>query len=377
VSGDDGGVRLVELGGGRRRWVLLAAGLVVAWIAAASLVGGRGDDDATTSTTSGTTPTTGAPAEVIEGAPLLGAATGLHLVAPSGDGTARVVDLDSGAVTTVALDGTPVAVRGDGVLTRSAGGVAVLWRGFPFDDVTVVLLQTGGAASDDAFPVAGADLLWLTSGAGRRGPAVASLFSLVDGELEAQVELPAGGVAVGAVGSSLLVADRDGGVLIAPDGSTTPLGCGETPPPLGAEVSLRSSGTLSCETVAVDPATGDLSVVPGTRTRSWRPVGAAHPDGRLLVSMQADPGARDELVLLGAEGAAPVLSAELAAMTTPAFASTAWTPDGSLLLVAFAGRLHVVDPFAEGGPVEVRSFPFAVATFLPMAVVSSGSSSAG
>jgi len=337
----NGDVRLVELGGGRRRWWLVAAGLVVVWIVAASLVGGAGDDAATPTTgPAASTSSTALVLEPVPGGPLLGAPSGLHLVAPSRTGTVRVLDLDSGSVTRVALDGTPLAVRGDGVVTRTLDG-DVVWRPFPFEDDTAVLLQTGGGGAV-AFLASGDDLVWLA--ASERERTVMHLFRLEDGRLEASVELPPAALPVAAVGTSLLVTgEAGGGVLVAPDGSTRAVG----------------------------------SVLAGVGTSSWYPVGATHPDGRLLVSLQVDGDAREELVLLGPDGPAPVLPPDLAVLTTPAFATTAWTPDGSLLLIAFAGRLRVVDPFAEGGPVEVGSFPFAVATFLPLAVVAADSGSPG
>lgn len=361
---DDGEVTRIELGGGRRRWWPIVVAVLVAWVVAAVALGGGGDDDPaaapsstttstsppTTSAPGGSTTTTTAPAP---GTPLLGRETGWHLVVGPTDGTAtnRVIDLDTGVESSHpgVLFGPP---RPDGVFTQDRRG-RVFWRPFPFTEGSEVFLTP--AVDGRVFPVAGTDGAWLVLG---QSAAVndARLFSLVDGAPLASVELPVDSFVVGVAADALVVAAGGDLFAVGADGGADELSTGQAVAVLRDEVLVsRCDEQLRCGVVATDVATGSTRAMPDVPGgASVFAVGPAHPDGRIVVHIGDPRRPLQEVVLLGPDGAVPLLPEGVA---VDHVWGAAWSPDGALLFVPGGGEVDVVDPFADGGPRVVASIP--------------------
>lgn len=357
---DDGEVTRVELGAGRRRWWPVAIGILAAWVVLAAVFAGGGDDRgaAPTSTTSTSTPTTEprrsttTTTDLVLGAPVLGRLTGWHLVVSQVPGVAdgRVVELDTGATRTFrgTLFGPP---RVDGVFTqnRTAG---VLWRPFPFTDGSEVFL--GPAANGGVFAVAGTDTAWLALG---ESAAVndARLVSLVDGAPLASVQLPPESRVLGATGDGIVVTAGGDTFRVGTDGAAARLSTGIAALLLRGEVVVRSCDeNLRCGMTLVDVATGAARSILGVGgDDSVFTAGPTHPDGR-VTAIVGDPNRPFEgAVLLGPEGAVPLLPED---MRGTDLSGSAWSPDGALLFVPRSGAIDVVDPFAPSGPTVVTSF---------------------
>ena len=332
----------VRLGGGRGRWWMVGAVIVAAGAVVAGNLGRGGEPGAgPASSSSSTAPTS---TSLVEGAPLLGRPTGWHLVLPGGDGapTTRVLDLDTGEVTTVRgpVVGPP---RPDGVFTRGVDGV-VVWRPFPFDRATVVEL----ASADVVFSSPASDLAWLIGPA----PLPARLVTLAGGSVEAaavvrSIDLPPETTAIGATRHGLVV-EGAGDAFVHRGAGFEELADGQPLGVLGAEEVLvqRCDAGLACEIVAVAVAVGlgDERRVPGLETGVLDVVGPTHPDGRLVVATGAG------VVLVGSGPPQPVLPE-----ASDLLALGAWSPDGALLFVPDVDAIRVVDPFAAGGPRELTS----------------------
>lgn len=352
MTGDE--VTRVSLGGGRRRWWPYVAVGVAAWIGAAIVIGsGGGDGDAAgpTSTSTSSTTTTERPrrttttlASLAEQAPLLGRRTGWQLVVDE-----QLLDLDTGEVRAWS-NGFLLATRHDGVFASQSG--AVTWRPFPFEDATAVEIADPDVA---AYPVAG-DHVWLVShdALGRTG--LARWVSLADGSQAQAVELPPSSHAVGTAGRVLVLSAGGDGFALAPDGGVRRLD-GAVEAVLGDEALVRRcDDEMRCRFVGVDPVTGVERSRPELDGGDWYLAGSrASADGWTL-GMQSDDGYVQRAVLVGPGGLRPAFPPELTARDY--LWAAAWTPDSEWLVVPFANRIYVVDPFADGGPVIVTDFPF-------------------
>lgn len=381
----DGDVTRVELGAGRRRLWPIVGGAVAAWLLLAAVLGSGGEapdpapgPSSTSPDTTGSSTTRRGPVAtttttaVLAGAPLLGRPTGWHLVLGPvrTAGAARVLDLDTGVVSSLrvgsrlgfgALFGPP---RPDGVFTQNSSA-GVLWWRFPFASGTEVFL--GPAADGGVFPVDGADRAWVVLG---QSAAVndARLVSLADGAPLAAVELPAGSAVLGAVGELLVVSVGGDTFRVGADGSTARISNGQPEVVVRDEVLVRSCDeNLRCGTTAVDVATGSSRAVPGVGPDdAVSAVGPPHPDGRAVVVV-GDPGRPPgAAVLLGPDGAVPLVPDDVAAHELWA---AAWSPDGSLLFVPAGAGIVVVDPFAAAGPRRVATLPLPEAAGVRLAVV--------
>jgi hypothetical protein len=355
-------VSTVELGG-RRRWALVAAGALVAWVLVAVVVGSGGgseDDEGEPApaapTTTPATSTTAPPGEVVGLSPqepsVADLPPGVHLVLLPGSGSPLDVDLATGTARELPFPAV-VASQPDGLFTASDEGAQ--WRPFPFDEATAVPLAADGAV----IPVPGEARAWVWS-AGR-----ATLVSLADGSEVARRSLPAAAEVVGAVPAGLVVVDGGDTFVLGVDGGTAGID-GEAIAVTGDAVVVRRcdgagssrEGELDCAVVAVDVAvaedTGSERRLRALDSAVRLRVDAVHPDGRPLVRVEA-PGDDAAYGLLGVDGVTPVLPPGVA----PTSGHADWTPDGELLVVRTADVLRVVDPFADGGPVEVGSFQLA------------------
>lgn len=332
----------VRLGGGRGRWWLVGAVVLAAGAFAVTSVGGGEPVGAPASSSTSTSSTTST--SLLAGAPLLGRPTGWHLVVPGGDGapTTRVVDLDTGEVST--LRGPVLGPgRPDGVFTRAAGG-PVVWRPFPFERATGVEL----GSADLVLSTPGSDLAWLVG-----PPALpARLVTLAGGSVAAativrSVDLPPATTAVGITGAGLVVDGAGDAFVLRADGFHE-LADGRPVAVLGGEVLVQRCETeLRCTIVAVDAETGVSRIVPGLEGGVVDVVGPAHPDGRLMATV-ADP--TFGVLLLGRGTPRPVVPD---GTNFGALAGAAWSPDGALLFVPDVDGVRVVDPFGDGGPREI------------------------
>ena len=314
----------------------------------AAVAGATGGDEESTPPTPPTPSVDPGPARqasttTVAGAPLLGRATGWHLLA-AGSGNPIVVELDTGAMTEASVEGTVVARTPAGVVTA---GSSLVWRPFPFDDGDEITLAGPGRA----FPAPEPDLLWVVEDA---SAGTARLVSLVDGGLRGVAELPPDATIVGAHRDGLVIEAGGDTFVLDPDGSARHVFDGTPIAVVGEDVLVWSCDTnLSCTTASVHLPDGRVADgfvdVPGS---NFLAAGPAHPDGRLIVH---EPGAvsRQRFLLVGPAGAQPVLPANVIGID---MWGATWSPDGTLLFARQANDILVVDPFAAGGPRLVTSF---------------------
>lgn len=372
--GAGGDITRIELGGGpRRRWWPFVAGGIAAWVVLAAVVGSSGgdDDDAgglTTSTTTERTTTTerrprsptSTTSPVLEGAPFLGRETGWQLIVPNaGPGPGRLIDLDTGTVSEFE-DSAVLDTKPGGALVQDENG-RTAWAPFPFADATRVALH--GVGIHGAFLVEGEELAWLIDSDASDETRTASLVSLVDGSAVGSVELPASSWVVDVLGDDLVVFTAGDTFLVGLD-DRRELVDGET---LGAVFGgrvlvHRCDGELRCRTVAVRADGHEVRLVIPV------PLYGSHRAGERSLLVLTTPGDRAYIVDSNGE------VVEVGGLHTyPQGAwGSAWTPGDEFLLVPYVGEIRVIEPFADGGPVELPEIPVDVDDGVQLAVVGPG-----
>ena len=359
IAAEGGDVARVELGRPRRRWWPVAAAVVAAWVVVAVLVGGGDPEPAAvepTTTTDDRSPSTTLPparprpsttttaSTILEGAPLVGRATGWRLLAFSGSpGRSRVVDLDTGLSTAVELRAL-LGVGAGGVFVEGNGGVQ--WVADPLDDASVVDLGD----SWQIVPVAGTDRAWLSVPTpDRSSVSEVVLVRVTDGTELARLPVPPSGWVVGEAAGRLVLAGGGDTFVVDPAGAIEPLD-GQPIAASGDHVYLSvCDDDLTCSTEAHDVRTGGVTTIEGLGQAAWYGAASARPGGGFIAASQSPQGTEQSLLVLPT-GTRPVLPDGLIGV---AQYQSAWSPDGSLLFVPSRVGIHVIDPFADGGPVEV------------------------
>lgn len=342
-----------------RRWWPVVAGGLVAWVVLANVVDtGGGSEEAqpsSSATTAATSTISTTTIQVLEGAPLLGVDTGWSLLATT-PVDARLIDLDTGEIHAVPWGDDEV------VVATSAGAVVqgshLTWWPVPFDASTSVPLDGSGV------PIAppGDGVVWLEDITHEGVDLRAQLVSLADGHLLGTVTVPSGQWLLGAVGPSLIVRAGGNTYRLAVDGQAVAIADGGAFGMLGDRVVLEAcDDTLRCKMRLADTETGEAVEVRfpygvGSFVRAT----AVSSAGWVIVEPPQAPA-----FIVGPARETLDWPAELDVRPT----GGTWTPDGRLFLAAGPSDVHVVDLFADGGPVIVTSFSMPVPGWASLTVL--------
>jgi hypothetical protein len=291
--------------------------------------------------------TTTTVAAIVPAAPMLGAPTGVRLLASAPGGLIEI-DLDTGDIVEHELRGHVAGADEHGVLLAYAG--ALSWRPFPLADGVVVPL---GEALPATWLLEEGNGVWVTDFGNRRVAESLELrlLDLGDGSLRATVTLPAEAYPIGVSGDAIVVSAGGRLYTIDPTGAIVERGLGNAyAAGNGFVVIRRCDERLRCSTVLLDLTTGDEMELPGLLDVQYLGVTWIGPRGLVVFSKFGPDGG---VFVADSDGVRPLVDPRQPSNNQASWGS--FSPDGRWIAIGGNGIVWVGSTAGgDGANIQIR-----------------------